>query len=127
LAMENEFDLALGYRLARVGARSFELPSAAVPHLDGPAAVLALRDRALEIAVVERMVLDLDGQPLVARIERGPARHRPRAQDAVELDAEIVVQSRRRMFLHDEARVLGRRDRGLAAGLRRLGEIALRP
>ena len=52
-------------------------PEAAIPQHDGAAAILALGDRALEVAVVERMVLDLDGEALVVRIERRALGHRP--------------------------------------------------
>ena len=42
------------------------LPRAAVPQEDVAPAVLFLRDHALELAVFERVVLDLDRQPLIA-------------------------------------------------------------
>ena len=60
---------------------------------------------AFEVAVVERMVLDLDRQPLAVRIERRALGHRPRLEDAVELEPEIVVQARRVMPLDDEAQL----------------------
>ena len=44
-------------------------PEPAIPELHGAAAVLALRDRAFEVAVVERMVLDLDRKPPFAGVE----------------------------------------------------------
>ena len=67
-------------------------PVSAVPQLHGAAAVFALRNRPLEVAVVERMVFDLDRQALVGRIERGPARHRPGLEHAVEFQPQVVVQ-----------------------------------
>ena len=77
LALEDEFEVALGERfLGR--APPFGLPVAAVPELDRAAAILALGDGAFEIAIVERMVFDLDRQALVVGIERGP---RVTAQD----------------------------------------------
>src|SRR5262245_2238515 len=57
-------------------------PDAAVPELHRTAAVLALRDRAFEVAVVERVVLHLDGEPLGARIERRPLGHGPGSEHA---------------------------------------------
>ena len=48
------------------------VPIAAIPNHDGAAAILALRNGALEVAVVQRMVFDLDREPLVVRIEGGP-------------------------------------------------------
>lgn len=47
----------------------------------GAAAILSFRDRALEIAVVERMVFHLDGKALVMRIKRRTLRHRPGPED----------------------------------------------
>src|ERR1700676_265845 len=75
------------------------LPIDAIPQLHGAAAVFALGYRAFKVAVVERVVLDLDGEALVVRIERRAARHRPRREDAAELKAQIVMQPARGMFL----------------------------
>jgi hypothetical protein len=74
LAVEREFQVALRQPLVRV---DLGFPIAAVPELHRAGAILALRDRALEVAVVERMILDLDREPLVVRIERGALGHRP--------------------------------------------------
>src|SRR6266702_886343 len=99
-------------------------PSAAVPQHHRAAAILAFWNRAFEIAIVERMVLDLDRQPLVAWIERRPLRHRPGLEDAVEFEPEIVMQTGRIMLLDDKAPLLRRRHPSFAGGLRRLFEIA---
>ena len=56
LAVEDELELALLQRRVGVADR---LPGALVPEHHGAAAILALRDRAFEVAVVERMVLDV--------------------------------------------------------------------
>jgi hypothetical protein len=71
------------------------------------------------------MVLGLDGEPLLAGIEGRSARHRPRFQDAVALQAEIVMQPARRMLLDDEQQrpVAARAHRGRR--LRGDGERAL--
>ncbi len=71
------------------------------------------------------MILDLDREPLVVRIERGAARHRPGFEDAVEFQPQIVMQAGRVMLLDYEAPLFGRRDLDVAGGLRRLAEIAL--
>src|SRR5262249_23066120 len=47
-----------------------ELVAATVPDLDRPGAVLALRDLPFETCVLQRMVLDVDGEMLLARLER---------------------------------------------------------
>ncbi|MGY3587190.1 hypothetical protein ACVIF9_005867 [Bradyrhizobium sp. USDA 4350] len=66
-------------------------PGAAIPELHRAAAILVFRNGAFEVAIVERMILDLDRQPLVMRVERGPARHRPGLEDAVKLQPEIIM------------------------------------
>ena len=98
-AVEGELEVALLVS----GFRILGLPIAAVPELHRAAAILALRDRAFEIAVIERMVFHLHRQPLVMRVERGAACHCPGLEDAVELQPKIVVQPGRSMFLDHEA------------------------
>src|SRR5690606_31532975 len=100
-------------------------PEAAVPDHDGAAAVLTLGDRALEVAVVERMVLHLDREPLVLGVARGSARYGPRLEHPVHLEPQVVVEPRRIMLLDDEARVLRSADGVLSAGLLGPREIAL--
>ena len=100
LAVQAELQLALLQAFVRIVER---LPGAAVPQHDGAAAILALRDGAFEAAIFERVVLGVDGEPLLRRIEARPARHRPAFQDAVELKPEIVVEARRGVLLDDKA------------------------
>ncbi len=64
------------------------------------------RDRAFEIAVVERVVFHFDREPLVRRIERGPARDRPGLEHAIQLQPEVIVQPARGVLLDDEAQPL---------------------
>jgi hypothetical protein len=66
-AGERELEIALAQRRIDV-AVALRRPEPAVPEHDGAAAVLALGDRAFEVAIVERVVLDLDGQALVGRV-----------------------------------------------------------
>ena len=73
-----------------------------VPDLDRAGAVLALRDLALEGRVLERMVLDVDGEMLLPRLERHALRDRPARERAVQLEAEVVVQAARVVPLDDE-------------------------
>jgi len=49
------------------------------------------------------MIFYLHGQPLVGRIERRPLRHGPGLQDTFHFKAEVIVQPRRVVLLHDEA------------------------
>ena len=97
---ERELELALA-RAPRAGRLG--LPRAAVPEHDGAAAVLALGDDAFEAAVLERVVLDLHREALVRRVEARPLGHGPALQDAVELQAEVVVQAAGGVLLDDEA------------------------
>ena len=64
LAFEDELEVALLQAFMRIALRR---PVAAVPQLHRAAAILAFRNGALEVAVVERMVLDLDRQALDRR------------------------------------------------------------
>ena len=61
------------------------------PENDRAAAILALRDKALEGRIVERMVLGAHRQPPVPGIGGGAARHRPTHQHAVDLQPQVVV------------------------------------
>jgi hypothetical protein len=106
--------------------RTFRRPVATVPKLNRPAAILSFRNRAFEVAVVERVIFNFDRQALVVRVERRTSRHRPRFEDAVELEPKIVVQSRGRVFLNYKAEALCGRDLGLAAGFSGFAEVALR-
>ncbi len=122
VAVELELEVALGKTGVRVGDR---LPRPAVPHDHLAGAVLAGGDDALEVGVVERVVLDAHRQALVARVERGPLGYRPRQQHAVELEPEVPVHGTRVVLLYHEAAGLAL-GRGGAA--RRLGshrEVAL--
>ena len=91
-----------------VGLLLDELVRAVIPDLDRAGAVVALRDLALERRVLERMVLDVHGEMLLAGLERHALRHGPRGEHAVALEAEVVVEAPRVVPLHDEDRELRR-------------------
>ena len=74
LTFQGEFELALFQSFVGIALGD---PIAAVPQLDRAAAILTFGDRPLEVAIIQRVVLDLDRQPLVVRIERGTLGHRP--------------------------------------------------
>lgn len=105
LAVERELEVAL-LELALRAELALRLPVAPVPELDGAAAILALGDRPLEIAIGERMILDLDGEALVGGVERWSPGHGPGFEDAVQLQPQVVMQPRRIMFLDDEAQAI---------------------
>jgi hypothetical protein len=128
LALQREFQFPFLQRGSRVNP-GLRMPVAAIPQLHGATAVLSLRDRAFEIAVLEWVVLDLDRQALIGRIERRAASDRPGFEYAIEFEPQVVVESARSVFLNDESQPLRRnRPRALPARSLRLScpvEIAL--
>ena len=80
--------------------RILAIPMAAIPDHHGAAAVLALWDRAFEVAVIQRMVFDLDREPLVVGIEGRALGDGPGFEDAVEFEPQVVMQVRCRMLLN---------------------------
>src|SRR6266542_738027 len=99
LAGKLEHELPAREALARIGPRG---PRAPVPHDDGARPVVARRDEPLEVRVLDRMVLDLDGHPLVGWVVGRALRHRPAPERAVELETEVPVEPPRGVLLHDE-------------------------
>src|SRR6185503_7970915 len=60
------------------------------------------RDHALERAVIKWVVFHLDRKALVAILQRWPLRHGPGLEHAVALQAEVVMQTSRRVLLDHE-------------------------
>ena len=124
LAGQDELDFAVPKTLVWVNER---LPGAAVPGLDRPGAVVAFRDAALEIGVVQRMVLDMHRDPFVGGVEGGAFADRPAPQHVVVFQAEVPVQAGavRLVLLHDEHRRALLALRAAAGGrFRRRGKVA---
>src|SRR6185436_13169646 len=121
-AFEAKVEPALAQRLE--GIALLRAPLAAIPQQHLAGAVLLLRDHALEFAVLERMVFGLHREALVGGVEARAFRHRPALEHALELEAKVVVQPRRRMALDVIAqRLFPCRDFPSATrGLRRDGE-----
>ena len=92
--MERDLDLGVVELVRLVGA--------AVPDPHRAGAVAALRDVALELEVLERVVLGVDRHAVVLRVLGDPVRDRPGDGDAVVLEAQVPVQARRVVLLHDE-------------------------
>jgi len=101
-----------------------EVVRAAIPDLDGSRSVLAGRNHALEVAVLERMVLDVDCKMPLALLQRNAFRHRPARERTSALEPEVVVEAPRGMPLDHEAKLLGVALFG-AERLRRLPRIPL--
>ena len=71
VAVERHLEIALGER--RVDVVDLRRPRAAIPQHHHAGAV-ALRDHALELAVLDRVILDVHRQPLVGRVDAtGPS------------------------------------------------------
>jgi len=123
-AVQDHLDLALPEGRIEVGL--LRLPGSAVPHLHRAGAVVAGGDGALEGSVIERVVLDLDGEAFDEGVAGRGLGHGPGLEHAVDLDAEVVVEARRGVAL-DQIGQGGRLRLALAAGrLGGVGEIALR-
>ncbi|MND78806.1 hypothetical protein D3C80_705270 [compost metagenome] len=97
LALQIELDHAL--REGGVQVLVLRRPGSRVPQLDRPCPVVAGRDGPFEIAVVQRVVFDLDRQPLDGRVARRGLGDGPGLQHAVMFDAEVVMQAGRGMAL----------------------------
>lgn len=97
LAFEAESQMNLLQCLGRI---AFGNPAVSISLRDGTRAVVALGDQPPEGAAVDRLVLDLNREAPLLRIEAGAPRHRPGVQYAVMLEPAIVVESRRTRGSH---------------------------
>ena len=120
--VELELELATLHLLGR-GPVAEGAVRAAVPDDGRPGAVAALGDHALEVAVLERMVLDVHGQALLAVPDRRPLRHGPAREHTAELEPEVVVEPAGRVLVHDEQ--VARRGAAPAEGLGRPLRVTL--
>ena len=78
------------------------LPGTEAPDDDVTAAVLPGRDHALEVDVLDRVVLDMHGEPFHRGIQGRAVRHRPAHQHSVDLKAQVVMQAPGPVPLHDK-------------------------
>ncbi len=116
LSVEDDDHLVGPPLLADVGA--------AVPDPDLAGTVVACRDLALEVDVLERVVLHVDRLAVALRVVGDAVRHRPRRQRPVVLQSQVPVQPPGVVFVDDEPLSLGGR-RCRALGLGRVGEAPL--
>lgn len=99
-------------------------PHAMVPNLNGPRAVLALRNSSGEGAIAEGMVFHLNRQALDGGVLQRLTGDRPAFQDTAPFQAQVVVQPPRGMLLHNKGKLLAASP-CRCAGFRRAGEVAL--
>src|ERR1700720_359429 len=100
--MQGKFEFA--FPQTGVDVLHFWRPRAAVPDHYGSTAVLSLGNDTLKPTIFRRMIFDSHCQPLDGRIEGRAFRYRPGEQDAVPLQAEVVVQTASLMLLDDEGK-----------------------
>src|SRR5688572_18401898 len=93
LPLEPDLELACAQRIRRFWLARLRRPPAPVPHDDVATSILPGWDHALEPEVVQRVVLDLDSQPLCRRSERRTAWHGPGRRHAADLEAQVVMES----------------------------------
>jgi hypothetical protein len=106
-----------------VVAELLRLVGTAVPDLHRPGAVLALRDLAVEVQVLEGMVLGAHRQPVLVGMVGDPPRDRPGGQRPFVLQAQVPVKARGVVLLDHEPEAL-RPGVAAARGLGGLGEVA---
>src|SRR5687767_10560467 len=82
------------------------LVGAAIPEHHGAAAVLPLRDCALEGVVLEGMILHLHREPLHGGIRGRSLRYRPTLHHAVQLEPEIEMQAAGGVLLNHKIQLL---------------------
>jgi len=121
LQLEEEFPLL--HSLSGVADRS---PAPAVPHDHRSGTVIPLRDHSFKSPILERMILHQYRQPLVRGIEGRAFGNRPRPENSVDLQAEIVVQPSRSVLVHHEEST-GRGARRWHWGAGRLRSLLERP
>ena len=102
LAVELELELAVRDRRRGVDGRRLRLPGAPVPDDDVARAVLLRGDDALEVEVLDRMILDVDRHPAHGRVEGQALGHGPGHEDAGDLEAEVVMEPGGAVALDDE-------------------------
>src|SRR5207248_9578923 len=88
----------------------------------GASTVLAGRNRGLEGAVSEWMILHMNGKAPVGGVKARTSCNGPAFEDTIEFQPEIVMEPTSRVLLHDEA--VARALTDLGSGLRRLIEPA---
>src|SRR5262245_54605592 len=98
-------------------------PASLVPQHHRATTIFALGDGALELTIVDRMVLDVHRKPVLVWIAARALGHRPALRHPIEFEPEVPVEPRRCMLLHDKA--VARALELASLGLLRFSEVAL--
>ena len=105
--VQAELDFSL-FQLLQRAEVALQVKSPTVPYHHCSRAIIAFRNFPFEIAVVQRMILGHDRQPLVRVALRRSLGHGPRLQRPIDGQPEIVVQPRGPVLLnHKRVAVLG--------------------
>jgi hypothetical protein len=120
-----EVQLTTLHRPSWVGVLAVRVrpPSARVPDDHIAAAVLAGRDHAFEVDVLDRVILDVERRAADVRIQRRALRDCPTNQDVVDLQPEVKVQAPCPVPLDHEAAIHGVALAVLQPGSRRLRSL----
>ncbi len=70
------------------------------------------------------MILDLNGEALVVRVQGRPLGYRPGLKHTIQFETKVVVLAGCIMLLNDKAQALRSSDFCFTAGLSRFGKIA---
>src|SRR5262249_41914126 len=104
---------------------AFRLPETPIPQLHRAATVLPLGDGALEVSIIEWVVLDLDREAFHLRVEGRCPGDRPGLEHSIELEPQVIMQTAGGVLLDHEAQMIGGRDLTLAAWFSGLAEVPL--
>ena len=131
--MEGDFEIAAFQAFANCFFLFLRRPGdvgricASIPEHHRAAAVFALRNRALECVVVDRVIFHLHRESLHRRVETRALRHCPTLHDSVELEPQIEVKITRGVFLDYEAKATraSGRERFVTRWLSSAAEVTL--
>src|ERR1043165_1385546 len=79
-----------------------QLVSAEIPHHHRATAILASRDDAFEVEIIDWMILSRHGESALILLERWTFRNGPRLKHVVHLETKVVMQMTRSMFLNNK-------------------------
>jgi len=77
-----------------------------IPNHHDAGAVLTLRDDPFKIDILEWVILHLDGQPFVCRIQGRPFGNSPGFEDSAHLQAEIPMELSGLVLVYDETTIV---------------------